>query len=137
MAELSLSPLNFRGLLASQHLVGEPVTDQPPHKKRREGAGEAEPCWRCCACEFTYELRRDAEECCADEEDDAPRNRAGHHEDAPTPCPVCSMPAYSFRDAADCCLWKDIDAARRWRMADAVEAGGSWAEQLGLVGAHP
>jgi hypothetical protein len=45
---------------------------------------------------------------------------------------VCGTTAETHRLAADCCLWKDIGAAERWRIADAVEAGATWADQLGV-----
>lgn len=126
---LTLSPLNLRGLLDSQHLIGEPVTDIP--RKKRDGAGEAEACWRCCACESVYTYRHQAEECCEDEDDKLPAGL--HDQDPPVHCPVCAAPANDTRDAADCCLWKDLDALTRWRMADAVDAGSTWLEQLGAA----
>jgi hypothetical protein len=119
---MQLSPLNFRGLIATLGIVGEPVADAKTSNRPKPRAIE---CWRCSECREVHSWESEAEECCADEDAKA----------APTAtdCPVCAAKYSEHRDAADCCLWKDIDAPTRYRMADAVEAGSTWVEQLGLT----
>ena len=115
---MQLSPRNFRGLLHTMNIVGEPVAPEQPTRNRRR----AIECWRCAECEEVHDWESDAEECCvAEDAKEAP---------SATACPVCAQKYETHRDASDCCLWKDILAQRRWQIADAVEAGGSWADQL-------
>lgn len=103
-----LSPLNFSGLIAAQR--------NPREVNPKRGSATAVMYYECDECGEHYDSEKEAQDCCAE----------------PTPecCPVCLSEAASPRDAADCCLWKDLDAATRWRMADAVENGSTWAEQL-------
>ena len=116
---MHLSPLNFRGLIDTMRLV---VSSEPTKTTKRRRAIE---CWRCPECSDVHEWEDEAEECCAEEEaKETPKAKA---------CPVCAAKCETFRDAADCCLWKDIDAYSRWRIADAVEAGSTWPEQLGVL----
>ena len=115
---LQLSPLNFRGLIATLGLV---TKEEPTKPRTRRRAIE---CWKCPDCREVYNFEDDAEECCEKPAPSTPLTA--------TSCPVCSERYDSARSASDCCLWKDIDAHTRWRMADAVEAGSNWDEQLGL-----
>lgn len=119
---MQLSPLNFRGLMATLCIVGEPLQEAPSTKRTRQRAIE---CWRCSECLDVYERESDAEVCCA----------YNHVKSASTDpaCPVCAEKYVNHREAANCCLWKDIDAPTRYRMADAVEAGSTWGNQLGLT----
>ena len=114
---MQLSPLNFRGLLHTMNIVGEPESpDQTRHSRRR-----AIECWRCPECLDIHDYEDEAEECCNDADAKAPSAPA---------CPVCAQKYATHRDASDCCIWKDLSAQQRWQIADAVEAGGSWADQL-------
>jgi len=114
----TLSPLNFRGLLHTMNLVGEPGAPENPTRIKRR----AIECWRCAECQDVHDWESDAEECCAVADAKA----------APSvpACPVCAQKYETHRGASDCCLWKDLPAQRRWHMADAVEAGGSWVDHL-------
>ena len=107
----NLSPRNFLGLIATERT--------PPAESAGKGRAVAVCRYECSACGTEYDDEDEAEECCdsQDVED--------YHG-----CPVCAGRSESTRDASDCCLWKDIDAATRWRMADAVDAGSTWVEQL-------
>jgi hypothetical protein len=120
-SSLKLSPLNLSGLLADWR-----ANEKPEHStvaKPRRRAIEVIK-WACPVCNEQYEEdeEKDAEACCQ-----------GNGTDQENPCcPVCKRQYIDHREAADCCLWKDIDALTRYRIADAVEAGSSWAEELGL-----
>lgn len=124
MNNMQLSPLNFRGLIDTLGVVVP--TDDLQSKRKYVAKRKALQCWRCPECNEVHDWESDAEECCAEPEGNPPH--------AAMSCPVCSQKAESHRDATDCCLWKDLDGPTRWAMADAVEAGGSWASQLGLAG---
>jgi hypothetical protein len=113
-----LSPLNLSGLVARAR--ADESVDGKPQKSR----AEAVTMWRCTECDEVHEWKSDAEECC-----DPAGKPAGS---GPVSCPVCGNRFDAHRDAADCCLWKDLDAITRWRVADAVDAGATWAEALGL-----
>lgn len=115
---MQLSPLNLSGLLTTLQAQACGTTPAANPKERRNRALE---CWRCPECREVYDWEDEAEECCAEP---APAVTS-----QPT-CPVCAAEYTSHRDAADCCLWKDLDAPTRWRMADAVEAGSTWADQI-------
>lgn len=117
-----LSPLNLSGLVAQSTAI---IDKAGPHEGRP--LPERVVMWRCGTCDELHEDEDDADACCAKVSGD------GLIDDDPAACPVCSKGAYSLRDAADCCLWRDIDAPTRYRMADAVEAGSTWAEQLGIT----
>ena len=118
-----LSPLNTRGLLHTLGLLipgSGPSQEQQPATSRRRKAIE---CWRCPECDAVHDWESDAEECCAPV-------IGLHDQEAAIQCPVCAQEYASHRDAVDCCLWKDMDAPTRWTLADAVEAGATWAEAL-------
>lgn len=114
-----LSPLNFRGLLAKAGVTPNGGESSAMKGKRQRPI----ECWRCAECLQVYEWEDEAEECCVD-----PAPAAASNSD----CPVCGESYNSPRDAADCCLWKDLDQAQRYAMADAVEGGQSWLEAMGL-----
>lgn len=112
---MQLSPLNYFGICAQLNVVHDDVVGSRV---------EEVTMYRCPDCRELHEWEDDAEECC---------KKTGV-EDATQPiCPVCAKPYITHRDAADCCLWKDLDAFTRWRIADAVEAGGEWSEELGIA----
>lgn len=115
----SLSPLNFRGLLAQAGITpnGEGL------KPQRTGSRRAVECWKCAECFEVYDWEDEAEECCATE---APA--AG----SSTDCPICGQASASHRDAADCCLWKDMVQAKRYECAEMVERGATWLQALGF-----
>lgn len=123
MNPITLSPLNRQSLVAALHTDwADPQIKKPVNSQRPK----AIECWKCPECGEIHEWEDEAIECC-EEEVIAP-----HHESAPLACPICATAAHTHRDAADCCLWKDIDAHKRWAMADRVEAGETWAEVLGV-----
>lgn len=116
-----LSPLTLSGLR---------VDHEPPKKPRVEddsGRVEAVLMYRCTECDEVHDHRLDAEDCCP------PDDLLLHHEEDSVQCPVCGEEHIDHRYAVDCCLWKDIDAPTRWRIADAVEAGATWHEALGVT----
>lgn len=110
MAGVQLSPLNFSGLLCNLR--------EPEHDKLARRY-EAVTMYRCLTCDETHDWGSDARLCCP----------PGSDEEDPK-CPVCAAEFTEHRDAADCCLWKDLDAPTRHRIADAVEAGSTWAAEL-------
>lgn len=114
---MSLSPLNFLGLVAQQ---------RTPQDKPAGGHAIAITRYLCSVCNADYENEVDAKECFGAEEEAGDKR-----------CPVCASKCDDTRDAADCCLWKDIDAPTRWRMADAVDDGSTWAEQLAAYTGKP
>lgn len=116
---MQLSPINLRGLLARVICEADSAPQGTPRPSERRRAIE---CWRCPECQEVHDYEDDAEQCCA-------ASIAAEAQGGPT-CPVCSETYTTHRDAADCCLWKDLDAPTRWRLADAVEAGSTWLEQL-------
>jgi len=111
---MHLSPLNFSGLLANARAAEDPSL--------RERRIEAITVYRCPDCYSDYEFETDAELCCEPERDDG----------RSTACPVCNAHWDDYHHAVDCCLWKDIDGPSRWRIAEAMEAGSTWADQLGV-----
>lgn len=110
-----LSPLNLSGIFSRL------LTPKP------RGRVIEVTYYRCPDCAKEHDDEDDAVKCCAI----APS--------ADTDCPVCDAAYgesnYPFRDAADCYLWKDITAPERWRIANAVEAGSTWAAELKIK--HP
>lgn len=120
-AHLRLSPLNLSGLLATLRALpddAEAAADDRVEEVRM---------WRCLECREVHDEEEDARDCC--------RKAVGEPGQSPH-CPVCNSNNPNHRDAADCCLWKDLEAPTRWRTADAVEAGSTWAEQLGAAKHH-
>lgn len=109
-----LSPRALAGIRAA--------LNTPQDAKRREV--EEVVMYRCPECGELHEWESDAKDCCA---------TAPGAVELPA-CPVCSEHHQTHRDAADCCLWHDLDAATRWRIADAVENGSDWLKELGLLG---
>jgi hypothetical protein len=117
----SLSPLNFRGLLAQSGVT--PHGSDTPKTKKKNRAIE---CWKCPECFEVHHWEGEAEECCAVKE------AAGAGSNANC-CPICAAgPWADARDAADCCLWKDMEQAKRYAAADAVKGGATWLEALGF-----
>lgn len=121
MSAAQLSPATRRGLF--HHLIAQ--DDQAAidrrHKSRAAQVIEIVR-YACPVCDEEYEDEDDAGECCLS--DNPEGDPAGDC------CPVCGQDHTSPREASDCCLWKDLDAATRWRLADRVEAGETWAEVL-------
>ena len=111
---IRLSPLNFRGLIANAEYISAPV-------ERKKNPVTEIVSYRCDLCDEDYEDKDEAEDC----DCETTVNLA-------VSCPVCKSAALDHRQAADCCLWKDIDAATRYNMADQVEDGLTWAEVLGV-----
>lgn len=118
---MQLSPLNFRGLIDTMGIV---LVGRDAKIKERTRL-EPIACWRCPECDHVHRDEDDAAECCADVGVKCAPTSMG--------CPVCAQECDSHRDASDCCLWKDLDAATRHRIADAVEAGSTWTEKLGIT----
>ena len=117
---MNLSPLNLSGMLARDRGVS---ADSTAVKNERKSAREIVT-WACPICRnaFDEDEEKKAEECCQGKACDEENNS----------CPVCDKSYINHREAADCCLWKDIDAPTRYKMADAVEAGSSWSQELGV-----
>ena len=115
-----LSPLNFQRFVLRAQL-GE---TEHPLAEPKKGEAYRVVMYGCPKCDELYEFRSAAEECCEEP-------CSGNDLDKWN-CPICGVTCESPRDASDCCLWRDYPAQDRWRMADAVEGGSTWAEQLGV-----
>jgi hypothetical protein len=118
---MKLSPLTLNGL---NHYSDGAVQNPSKAPSRRTQEVEEVVVYRCPVCQEIHEDEDDAKSCCSDCDVDG--------EIPLKNCPVCNQPWTAFRDAADCCLWKDLDAPTRWQIADAVEAGSTWIDQLRL-----
>lgn len=119
MTHIHLSPLNYSGILGLLNAAANEPKDAP---KRYEEVTK----YVCLACRCEHDYRYEAERCCAD---------FWHINDCDplAACPVCNTFHTDHRAASDCCLWRDLDAPTRWAIADRVEAGSTWAEELGIV----
>lgn len=115
-----LSPLHFQRFVDLAHR-GESVHPMAEPKKRE---AEYVSAYRCTECREIYEYRDEAEDCCPIDSTDPNLDKWS--------CPICGEECATAHIAADCCLWLDYCAQDRWRMANAVEAGSTWAEQLGI-----
>ena len=73
--------------------------------------------YQCDRCLETHVDMDDAIDCCKYEEDG-------------TMCPACGTDYFDHRAAADCCMGIDLGAPVRWRIADAVKLGATWAEAI-------
>lgn len=125
---MNLSPLNFSRMLCRLRLPADETSNsKKPKLADRSDRAEMVMMYRCTDCGDLHEYRDDAEQCCAS---DAVIGL--HDEEDVALCPVCGSDKKDNREAADCCLWRDFDAATRYRMADAVDAGSTWPEQLGV-----
>lgn len=113
---MNLSPRTINGLIATQR----EGMHTPSHAERHI---ETVTYYVCPVCDEKHDYRSEAAECCGEDDE--------HSEEASS-CPVCGNRYGEPHVAADCCLWKDLDAPSRWRIADAVEAGATWAEALKL-----
>jgi hypothetical protein len=116
-----LSPLNFRGLIATLRAGLQPT---PQAAARAAYRPRPRQVWLCPECGDSHDWEDEASECCAP-------NALAEVAESPGHCPICRADNYGPYEAADCCLWKDIDAPTRWRIAAAVHAGATWAEALG------
>ena len=116
---MGLSPLNFNGLIATSTMLMSDLADGHPAKKSRT----AIECYRCPACHEVFDDEDEATECCEVEEMLGGVNM----------CPVCTADATDPRAATNCCLWKDLDAATRYALADRVANGEPWAVVLGVA----
>lgn len=116
---ISLSPLNFNGLIATSKGLMSDLPEGHPAQKTRT----AIECYRCPACRQVFDDEDQAIECCKDEDFLVGVNM----------CPVCTSNATDPRAATNCCLWKDLDAATRYALADRVANGEPWAVVLGVA----
>lgn len=114
--QITLSPLNA-------HTIKARALSEGTDFRTAKGKVEEVVMYRCPVCRELHDFDFDAEECCRE-----PEREAGSEPN----CPVCGATHHNHRDAADCCLWKDMDAIARWKIADAVENGSTWAEELGI-----
>lgn len=78
----------------------------------------------CITCGETHEDEEDADNCCT------PKAMANGAKPGPIACPICGETSGSHRAASDCCLWKDLAAYTRWAIADRVELGSTWQEEI-------
>lgn len=122
--KLRLSPLNLSGPMAREFGVAdaEVETKAVPRKSARLVTAYA-----CPICESLHTWEDDAEECCQGEA--TPRAAAAAYQ---SQCPVCAANYETAEDASDCCLWKDLDLPTRHAMAAKVQAGSTWARELGI-----
>lgn len=125
MQQVKLSPLNMHGFIAAQRgLYFEYV---PPVLTKARPFAKRVSAYECPDCGDLHRYEMDAEECC---EASMREPLTAHGPEMNCKCPVCATPAFDNFDASDCCLWKDLDQPTRWKMAEAVDAGSTWAEQL-------
>lgn len=115
----------FSALILSELRAHQAICAEAAAKPKAKGTCTAITLYQCDACEEEYDSRNEAEDCCTEEE---PDEEPDDHE--PTDCPVCGSESYDYRDATDCWMWKDLDAPKRWAIADAVEAGATWQEAI-------
>lgn len=113
--------------LTRDRLAGNcrPVIEQPKRDKREPA--EEVTMWRCPVCAELHDWESEAEDCCQGAEPLFPK-------EGDIECPVCGGLNKDHHDAANCCLWKDLDAAARFRIACAVEAGADWSDAIALEG---
>ena len=76
--------------------------------------------YQCDRCLETHVDMDDAIDCCTFDE-------------SGTLCPACAEVFFDHRAAADCCMGIDIEAQTRWRIADAVKLGDTWAEAIQTI----
>ena len=86
-----------------------------PYKK--PDGGSYTVVYQCDNCLETHCDMEAAIDCCA-------------YVDGGTMCPACGTNQLDYRAAADCCLSIDLGAPVRWRIADAVKLGATWAEAI-------
>lgn len=118
-----LSPQTVFGL--KEHLHDAQLVTLPPDQDDTEP--DSVIAYTCPECNHLYKYRSDARDCCADER--KTRLKLKPERDV-VPCPVCRTDCDDVFDAADCCLWKHLDQPTRRQIAEAVENGATWAEQL-------
>lgn len=117
-------PLSYpaqRGIF--HNLIARDGMPEELETRLRQAAVTEVSMWRCNVCRELHDDEVDVAECCTDAV-------MTHAEELPNWCPVCGKEATSPHEASDCCLWKDLDATTRWKMANQVEAGATWAEVL-------
>lgn len=119
-----LSPLNFSGLMAREFCVADAEVET---KTATRKIARLVMAYACPLCSSLWDGEDEAEECCQGAE--TPRNAFASYEQQ---CPVCAQKCESAVDASDCCLWKDLDQQTRHAMAARVEAGSTWARELGI-----
>ena len=105
----------------------------------------------CHGCDKLHESEDSAAECCPPDieavwvhpdsgerffDADALREALDCPAQGDTPCPVCHSKCKDTHDAANCCLWKDLDVAARFRIAQAVDAGAEWGEAIAKEAAN-
>jgi len=120
MNSAQLSPATRRGLFHNLIAQDNQAAIDRRHKAHAAQVKEIVR-YVCPVCDDEHDDEDDAAGCCLADK---------HFEDGPQACPVCGQDHTSPREASDCCLWKDLDAGTRWRLADRVEAGETWAEVL-------
>lgn len=111
-------PARITGIQRMQSVMN--MTEKELHQSRVERV----VMYRCEECGELHDWESDAEKCCAIT---PPCSDNTAHD-----CPICGQHFETARDASDCCLWHDIDAHARWAIADAVEAGSTWADELNI-----
>jgi hypothetical protein len=124
---IALRPLALRGIF--HNLIARDTPEAAARAKRKQGNERIEEviCYKCLECSALHDDEDEAMDCCAPD-----AVECLHDQEVPDQCPVCGQEATSPHEAADCCLWKDVDHVTRWKMADQVEAGATWAEVLGV-----
>jgi hypothetical protein len=111
------SALILSGLKAHQAICAEAAANP-----KVKGTCTEITMYRCDTCDELHDDEDEAQDCRAEEDESSDRESDD--------CPVCGAESYDYRAATDCCLWKDLDAPKRWAIADAVEAGATWQEAI-------
>lgn len=118
---MPLSPLNLSNLL--EHGSAAQSLDDI-EQRRMPNTADFVMAYRCSECGELHEDRHEAEFCCAR------LLPVVNGVTVSACCPLCASPFQTHREAVDCCLWKDFPAPTRWEIADAVEAGGEWNNEI-------
>lgn len=120
-----LSPLNLTALLRREVFDYEASPEEAKMAERK--IPRCVLAYECPECEALYRWEDVAEECCQAAKEKAPDPHSYAQQ-----CPVCGSDKETAEEASDCCLWKDLDIQTRHALARKVEAGSTWARELGV-----
>ena len=120
-----LSTLNLTALLRRE--VFDYSENPQEAKKAERKSARYTHAYECPECDSLYRWEDEAEDCCQGAKAKAPDPHSYAQQ-----CPVCGSDNETAAEASDCCLWKDLDIPTRHAIAQRVEAGSTWARELGV-----